>query len=154
MEDYLEAIRTLADGRTPVTVTQLSDALEVSKPSVTAAIGRLTGEGLVNHEKYGAVELTERGRVVAEDVCRRHEALKTFLTEILGVSEETAEIDACKLEHHLSYDSSARLTRFIAYVLQDARGRPQWLEQFAESMNREPSSGVVRNQAADRNSKR
>ena len=134
MEDYLEAIRTLSEGGTPVTVTQLSDALTVSKPSVTAAMAKLAGEGLVEHEKYGAVGLTARGAVIAEDVCHRHETLKVFLTEILGVSPETAEEDACKLEHHLSHDSSMRLTRFIAYVLNDVRGKPEWLEKFAEGI--------------------
>jgi Mn-dependent DtxR family transcriptional regulator len=68
MEDYLEAIRTLSGGEAPVTVTQLSDALNVSKPSVTAAMAKLAGEGLVEHEKYGAVDLTARGREIAEDV--------------------------------------------------------------------------------------
>jgi DtxR family transcriptional regulator, Mn-dependent transcriptional regulator len=135
MEDYLEAIRTLSNRGGPVTVTQISEILGVSKPSVTAAVNRLSGEGLVNHEKYGAVELTPRGRVVAEDVCRRHEALKLFLTEILGVSRETAEADACKLEHHLSHDSSVRLTRFMAYILHDDDGRPEWLESFMAEMN-------------------
>lgn len=154
MEDYLEAIRTLSNTHTPVTVTQLSDALEVSKPSVTAAVNRLAGEGLVDHEKYGAIELTPRGKALADDVCRRHEALKVFLTEILGVSERTAQEDACKLEHHLSHDSSECLTRFIAYVLQDARGRPQWLEQFAESMKRQQPSSGARSQTGCRVSPR
>jgi len=134
MEDYLEAIRTLSGGEKTVTVTQLSDALNVSKPSVTAAMTKLAGEGLVEHEKYGAVGLTARGAVIAEDVCHRHETLKVFLTEILGVSSVTAEEDACKLEHHLSHDSSMRLTRFIAYVLNDVRGKPGWLEEFVESI--------------------
>ena len=142
MEDYLEAIRTLSDGGGPVTVTQISEVLNVSKPSVTAAVTRLGGEGLVNHERYGAVELTSRGRAVAEDVCRRHEALKLFLTEILGVSREIAEADACKLEHHLSHDSSVRLTRFVTYVLQDADGRPEWLEAIVARMNAGQSRGA------------
>jgi len=147
MEDYLEAIRTLSGGEAPVTVTQLSDALNVSKPSVTAAMAKLAGEGLVEHEKYGAVDLTARGREIAEDVCHRHETLKVFLTEILGVSPETAEEDACKLEHHLSHDSSMRLTRFIAYVLNDVRGKPEWLEKFAEGIggryhNRDQRTGT------------
>ena len=147
MEDYLEAIRTLSSAGTNVTVTQLSDALNVSKPSVTAAMAKLAGEGLVEHEKYGAVDLTARGKVIAEDVCHRHETLKVFLTEILGVSPGTAEEDACKLEHHLSHDSSMRLTRFIAYVLNDARGRPEWLGEFVASVggrhhNRDPHSGT------------
>lgn len=134
MEDYLEAIRVLAAGVAPVTVTQLSETLNVSKPSVTAALAKLSAEGLVVHEKYGAVQLTARGIVVAEDVCHRHEALKVFLTQILGVSAETADEDACRLEHYLSQDSSRRLTRFIDYVLDAERGRPAWLEVFvAES---------------------
>jgi DtxR family transcriptional regulator, Mn-dependent transcriptional regulator len=142
MEDYLEAIRTLSNGSGPVTVTQISEVLSVSKPSVTAAVTRLGGEGLVNHEKYGAVELTPRGKLVAEDVCRRHEALQLFLTEILGVSRDTAEADACKLEHHLSHDSSMRLTSFMAYVLQDADGRPDWLKTFVARMNARHSRGA------------
>jgi DtxR family transcriptional regulator, Mn-dependent transcriptional regulator len=140
MEDYLEAIRTLSGAGLPVKVTQLSDALNVSKPSVTAAVTRLVGEGLVDHEKYGLVQLTPLGRLVADDVCRRHEALRIFLTEILGVSDETAQEDACKLEHHLSHDSSVRLSGFVACVLQDARGRPEWLEEFVKRMNRQQLS--------------
>ena len=135
MEDYLEAIRTLSHKGEPVTVTQLSDALSVSKPSVTAAMAKLSGEGLVKHERYGSVDLTPRGKVIAEDVCRRHGALKVFLTEILGVPAEAAEEEACQLEHHLSHDSSVRLTRFVAWVLDDARGRPEWLERFAASVD-------------------
>jgi len=140
MEDYLEAIRTLSGVGHPVKVTQLSEALNVSKPSVTAAVARLAAEGLVDHEKYGAMELTPLGRLVADDVCRRHEALRVFLTEILGVSNETAQEDACKLEHHLSHDSSVRLSGFLACVLQDARGRPEWLEEFVARMDYQQSS--------------
>ena len=135
MEDYLEAIRTLSRTGEPVTVTRLSDALNVSKPSVTAAMAKLTGEGLVEHEKYGVVDLTSRGAAVAADVCRRHETLRVFLTEILGVPPETAEADACKLEHHLSHDASVRLTRFTAWVLDDVEGRPEWLTEFVSSLD-------------------
>jgi len=135
MEDYLEAVRTLSQTGEPVTVTRLSDALNVSKPSVTAAMTKLTAEGLVEHERYGVVSLTPRGTAVAADVCRRHETLRVFLNEILGVPLETAEADACKLEHHLSHDASLRLTRFIAWVLDDADGRPEWLREFVSSLD-------------------
>ncbi|MFC2008445.1 metal-dependent transcriptional regulator [Chloroflexota bacterium] len=131
MEDYLEAVRTLTDEHGVARVTQLSEALRVSKPSVTAAVAKLVAEGLVRHEKYGAVELTQRGVEVADDVWRRHEALWTFLTEILGVAEETAQSDACKLEHYLSPDSSDQLVRFVGHVLGGQSGKPQWLEEFA-----------------------
>ena len=131
MEDYLEAIRVLTDEHGVARVTQLSDALQVSKPSVTAAVGKLASEGLVTHERYGTVELTQRGSAIADDVWRRHEALWVFLTEILGVSEETAQADACKLEHHLSPVSTERLRRFVDYALGGEAGRPVWLEEFS-----------------------
>jgi len=138
MEDYLEAILTLSSGGLPVTVTQLSDALRVSKPSVTAAMSKLAAESLVRHEKYGAVELTSRGRTIAEDVSHRHEALRLFLSEILGMRPETADEDACKLEHHLSHDSSVQLTRFVDYVLNADGGKPAWLSEFVSSQGNEP----------------
>ncbi len=131
MEDYLEAIRTLSDNHGSVRVTHLSEVLHVSKPSVTAAVSRLSSEGLVLHERYGAIELTRRGKAVADDVCKRHEALWVFLTEILGVSEETAETDACRLEHHLSPDTSRRLAGFVEAVLRRAEGRPAWLDRLS-----------------------
>jgi len=136
MEDYLEAIGMLEDEHGLVRVTQLSDALNVRKPSVTAAVGRLTQEGLVVHEKYGSVELTPRGKAVADDVWRRHEALWIFLAEILGVSEEMAEEDACKLEHYLSPDATERLARFVEFVLEGEKGRPPWLDDFGAELTR------------------
>jgi len=133
MEDYLEAIRALIDEYGVARVTQLSEALHVSKPSVTSAVRKLAAEGLVRHEKYGDVELTPRGFEVADDVWRRHEALWVFLTEMLGVSEDTAQSEACRLEHYLSPDTSTRLIRFVDHVLRDPSGKPQWLRNFAES---------------------
>lgn len=147
MEDYLEAIGTLEDEHGLVRVTQLSDALNVRKPSVTAAVERLAQEGLVMHEKYGSVELTPRGKAVADDVWKRHEALWIFLTEILGVSEETAEENACKLEHYLSPDATERLTRFVEFVLEGEKGRPQWLADFAAALTR---TGLTTNRSPDR----
>jgi DtxR family Mn-dependent transcriptional regulator len=139
MEDYLEAIRTLSDEHGKVRVTHLSETLHVSKPSVTAAIARLSAEGLVSHERYGAVELTRRGQLVADDVWKRHEALWVFLTEILGLDEETAETDACRLEHYLSPETSKRLTRFVDLVLRSEQGRPAWLTRLSRELSADES---------------
>ena len=133
MEDYLEAIRALIDAHGVARVPQVSEALHVSKPSVTAAMTKLAAEGLVRHEKYGDVELTARGNEIAADVRRRHEALWVFLTRMLGVSEETAQSEACRLEHYLSPDTSIRLIRFVDHVLGGESGEPQWLEAFTAS---------------------
>ncbi len=136
MEDYLESIRVLGGERGSTSVTRLSRALGVSKPSVTAAVARLSEEGLVQHERYGSVLLTARGRAVAEDVWRRHRALRVFLTAILGISGDTAEEDACKLEHHLSPATSERLGQFVEFALEGNATPPRWLRQFASSLDK------------------
>jgi DtxR family Mn-dependent transcriptional regulator len=117
MEDYLERIVMLSGENGIARVTQLSKSLEVRKPSVTAALNRLSKDGLVIHEKYGYVELTEEGKKIALDVLHRHKVIEQFLVEILGVNRETAWKDACEMEHSISSVSVEKLTNFIEHVL-------------------------------------
>jgi Mn-dependent DtxR family transcriptional regulator len=98
MEDYLEAIAQLRAEETEVRVTQISKRLGVKKPSVTSALHKLSEDGLVKHQRYGHVELTAKGRKVAEEVMRRHDVLFRFLSDVLGVDGETAQDDACRVE--------------------------------------------------------
>lgn len=135
MEDYLESMRLLGGEHGSTSVTRLSRALGVSKPSVTAAVARLSEEGLVHHERYGAVTLTARGTFVAEDVWRRHRALRIFLTDILGLSGDTAEADACRLEHHLSPATSERLGQFVDFALAGRATPPRWLSEFSAALH-------------------
>lgn len=130
IEDYLEAIAWLSEERNVVRVSHISRALGVTMPSVTSALKRLVAGGLVEHERYGHVELTPEGERVARDVIRRHEALQRFLSEVLGVNPETAGEDACKLEHYLSPSSRDRLSKFVDFVLSKPRGQPSWLKNF------------------------
>ena len=109
MEDYLEAIAILRDRRRVVRISQISDELAVSRPSVTAAVKKLADEGLVEHEPYGHVDLTSAGETIARDVFRRHEACRRFLEEILGVDAEAAAEDACRMEHEISASTRDRL---------------------------------------------
>ena len=117
MEDYLERIVMLSGENGIARVTQLSKSLEVRKPSVTAALNKLSRDGLVKHEKYGYVELTEEGKKIALDVLHRHKVIEQFLIEILGVNRETAWNDACAMEHSISSVSVEKLTNFIEHVL-------------------------------------
>ena len=117
MEDYLERIVMLGGENGIARVTQLSKSLEVKKPSVTAALNRLSKDGLVKHEKYGYVELTKEGKKIALDVLHRHKVIEQFLVQILGVNKETAWKDACAMEHSISGISVEKLTIFIEHVL-------------------------------------
>ena len=84
MEDYLEAIMLLDRGQEGATVTSISHFLDVKKPSVTAALSKLSESELVEHQRYGTVALTAEGRRTARDVYHRHTTLLSFLTDVLG----------------------------------------------------------------------
>lgn len=116
MEDYLEAIAKLGEGRKAVRVKQLSEMLRVKMPSVTSALKKLSEQELVEHERYGHIKLTPEGDKVARDVIYRHEALTRFFAQALGISQETAEEDACRIEHVISPLSMERLTKFVEFI--------------------------------------
>jgi DtxR family Mn-dependent transcriptional regulator len=116
MEDYLEAIAKLGEGRKVVKVKQLSETLGVRMPSVTSALKKLSEQELVEHERYGHIKLTPEGDKVARDVICRHEALTRFFAQALGINQETAEEDACKIEHVISPLSMERVTKFVDFI--------------------------------------
>lgn len=116
MEDYLEAVAMLRGKGKIVKVSQISRKLKVKMPSVTYALKKLSEQGLVEHEKYGHIKLTLEGNKVAGDVLRRHKALTRFLNEALGIDQETAEKDACKIEHVISPLSMERLVKFVEFI--------------------------------------
>jgi DtxR family Mn-dependent transcriptional regulator len=116
MEDYLEAIAKLGEGKKVVKVKQLSQMLGVKMPSVTSALKKLSEQELVEHERYGHIKLTPEGDELARDVICRHEALTRFFAQALGIDEETAEKDACKIEHVISPLSMDRLTKFVEFI--------------------------------------
>jgi DtxR family Mn-dependent transcriptional regulator len=130
MEDYLESILVLRQGKEAVKVSQMSKALGVKMPSVTSALSKLSQQGLVKHERYGRVQLTLDGKKIAEDVFHRHEALRRFLTEVLSIDPKIADDDACKMEHSVSPATQEKLGKFVEFVLRPSEGQPKWLRIF------------------------
>ncbi len=116
MEDYLEAIANLGGEKKVVRVKQISEMLGVKMPSVTSALKRLSQQELVEHERYGHIKLTSEGDKVAGEVIRRHKALTCFFAQALGIDQETAEEDACKIEHVISPLGMERLAKFVEFV--------------------------------------
>jgi DtxR family Mn-dependent transcriptional regulator len=130
MQDYLETILKLQDRAPVVRAGEIAAELEVSKPTVTSALKTLAEGGFVEHESYGYVRLTPRGRQVAASVRRRHRLLRGFFEEVLGVSSADAAQDACAVEHYLCKDTAERLTRFVEFVYACPRTGSDWLERF------------------------
>lgn len=115
MEDYLEVIYELIAHKGYATTVDISNYLNVSSPSVTKMLQRLSETGHVNYEKYRGISLTESGIAVAENIHERHGVLAEFL-KMIGVEEETANRDAEGIEHHLHPETLKKLEDFIRLV--------------------------------------
>ena len=100
-EMYLEAILVLSKQNGFVRSIDVSEYLGYSKPSVSRAMGILRSGEYITMDKDGLITLTQAGLEIAENMYRRHQLLTEFLIGI-GVSEETAREDACKIEHDIS----------------------------------------------------
>lgn len=111
-QDYLEAILDLSQGEGSVRSIDIATTLGFSRASVNKAIQSLKAQGFIEHEHYGQITLTDSGLLEARAVRRRHNLLKTFLMQILGVDETVAEEDACRMEHVVSPQSLEKLESF------------------------------------------
>lgn len=127
-EDYLKVIEKIIEKKGYAQVKDVSRELELSSPSVTGMFKKLTKLGYINYEKYGGVTLTPEGERIAKCTMEKHGVIRDFLL-ILGVEEETADQDACKIEHVLAPETFEVLTKFVEYI--DRREEwPHWLEHF------------------------
>ena len=112
-EDYLEVIYDLSHGTEAVRSIDIANLLMVSRASVNKRLGLLKEAGFVEHEPYGLVRLTEKGCAVAKNVRERHNTLYKFLINILGVPADTADREACEMEHAISQDTADRLYAYL-----------------------------------------
>ena len=103
-EDYLETILILKKRNGSVRSIDIAREMDLSKPSVSRAMGILRDGGFIRIAEDGNILLTDAGSAVAERIYERHRVLTQWLTDI-GVPEDVAAADACKLEHDISAES-------------------------------------------------
>ena len=103
-EDYLEAILMIWNEKNECHAIDVARKLNVSKPSVSRAMGILKEDGYIFVDESLHINLTEKGRAKAEDIYDRHQLLTEFLKKIAGVDEEQAEQNACRVEHVIDSD--------------------------------------------------
>ncbi len=108
-ENYLETILILKNRNGSVRSIDVANELCFTKPSVSRAIGILKKAGLLEIGEGGLLLLTEEGESRASEVYERHRLISRFLVEILQVSKETADADACKIEHFLSEETFQKI---------------------------------------------
>ena len=117
-QDYIEIIHRLETdaGLGQVRISDIAAQLGTRLPTVTRTVQRLTDLGYICHETRRGVGLTDRGRTIASEILHRHQDLVRFLTDILGLPVEEAEIDAGQMEHGLSGRAAQRLHEFLDYL--------------------------------------
>jgi DtxR family Mn-dependent transcriptional regulator len=124
VEDYVKAIYTLDAGEGSVSTTALAERLDVRPASVSGMLSKLTALGLVEHEPYRGVRLTEHGRRVALEVVRHHRLLELFLVESLGMTWDEVHAEAEVLEHVLSEELEELIAAKLGDPAFDPHGDP------------------------------
>ena len=114
LEDYIEAIFDLSKrGSGSVRNIDIAEELDVTKASVVRALKHLREEGFLEQEPYGDVYLTEKGKEYGQRMIARHWALRTFLTDVLGVEPNLANKEACEMEHTISQST---IEKWVAWL--------------------------------------
>lgn len=116
LEDYLETIYCIVQQRQVARPKDIVRATGVNNSSVTGALRLLAQQGLIHYAPYELVTLTAAGQRAARDIRSRHQALRTFFADILGVAEADAEAGACRMEHTIPRPVLDRLLRFIEFL--------------------------------------
>jgi len=113
MEDYLETIHLIEAEQGSVRVKDIAGRMCISCASVSEAVKSLDRQGLVSHPRYDLISLTERGAEIARRIYERHRIIRRFLRDVLLLDAETAEEDACRIEHSMSPKTVDRLREFL-----------------------------------------
>ncbi len=111
-ENYLEAILMIKKEKGHVRSIDVANELNFSKPSVSVAMKNFREEGYIVIESDGGISLTEKGFEVASKVYERHQVIAKLLIT-LGVDEETAYEDSCKIEHDISQQTFEKIKEFL-----------------------------------------
>jgi len=131
-EDYLETVLLLVQEGHVARVRDIAARMEVSMPSVTAALKTLSARGLVNYDPYQVITLTDEGTRLGEEIHRRHRVLRGFLADVLALDEADAEEYACRIEHAIDATFLHRLDQFVAFIQTDPANGETWLARFRQ----------------------
>src|SRR6476469_6223381 len=124
VKDYLKAIYRLNPEGRPASTSDIAHLLELSAPSVSGMVKRLSELGLLEHIPYKGVQLTEAGRREALRMVRRHRLIEAYLVQFLGYSWDTVHVEAERLEHAVSDTLVERMAGALGHPVVDPHGDP------------------------------
>ena len=113
LKEYLDAIYNISKEKSSVRTTDIARRLGISKPSVNRAVTTLKAKGLVLHEPYGAVILTDKGRELSEYTGNKNKTIKRFLVTVLNLSDDEAEKEACSIGRTMSYGTVEKMISYM-----------------------------------------
>ena len=131
VEDYLEQIHNLIEGKGYARVVDIAQNLGISQASVTNMIQKLDAEGYLIYERYRGVVLTDEGRKIGQEIARRHEVL-TRLLATFGLDTETVYKDVEGMEHHISRQTWEVLTA----LMEELESNPALLKRLKQKLSR------------------
>lgn len=134
MEDYIEAIVMLSSDNKVVRVKDIAKKLNIKMPSVSAALAKLKEMDLIEYEKYGYVELTDKGQELADRVLRRHEFLIDFFTTVLQIEDAMADDEACKVEHALAPRTCSQIHRLLDFYKAEESAGGEWVARLKKAL--------------------
>jgi DtxR family transcriptional regulator, Mn-dependent transcriptional regulator len=130
MQDYVEMIEILSRKMKVVRVKDIAKNLNIKMPSVTAALQKLEEMGLINYERYGYIELTDKGKKIGENVYNRHTCLSEFFSAVLKMENRRADEVACRVEHQLTSEACKQIYKFIEFFKSEKEKSEQWTERL------------------------
>ena len=143
MEDYVESIELLSRKKKVVRVKDIAKNLKIKMPSVTAALQKLEKMGLINYERYGYIDLTEKGKTIAEKVYSRHTFLTDFFHDVLKIDKKRADEVACKVEHHLSSEACRQIFKLSEFYISENNKDEEWTKRLNEILEIRPLSEIM-----------
>lgn len=128
LEDYLEVICNLLETSDCVKAVEISRKLNISRASVSEALNKLAEKGLIFYEGHKGITITEQGLSKAREVISKHNTLTSFFENVLCLTKEESENNACKIEHVITPEFFNRLKDFQAFC----ESQPKFIEKFNE----------------------
>lgn len=141
LEDYIEAIYHIVAEKQAAKPGDLAAKMKVANSSVTGALKMLAEKALINYAPYDIITLTPAGKAYAEDVVRRHEALRDFFVNVLSVDYKASDEAACSMEHSVPKVILERFIQFAEFIEVCPRGGEDWISGFREHCGNAAGTG-------------
>ena len=134
LQDYLKIIYGVSQRKKYARIRDIAREKNVSMPSATEAMRKLSKLGLIEYHAYEFIQLTERGKGLAHYIFNIHHFLARFLVDILNLNPEKAESEACKLEHSLDIETLERMVLLYQYLTSCPKVNHSLVKDFRECL--------------------